>query len=184
MEALVCIKGDGGRLARFAIKRFWLFESDLSVEDFSAGMNALWREKHQKASIIPKRPARYKIAAPEGMKHCNGCERDRVHAEFSVDRSRPDGLNNRCRECAAKNWKRMQGQLCKKCGGECVGQICHRCYTIAIRVREAEWDALSLIPSLVYEAQRPLRDFMRDLAEMTNVTPQKRLKMLLERIAA
>lgn len=174
-----CIYSSGGRLTVFAIKRFRYFHEGVG------DLTEIWKEKH--GHLIPKtqsRPRQYKPLVPLGFKYCHGCEDARPRDEFSVDRSRGDELSGRCRKCMAKRWKNSNSQICNSCEGECVGNTCRRCYSIQVRVREAEWEALSLIPSIVYEAQKPFRDFMRELAERRNLTPQKRLMMLLERVSS
>jgi hypothetical protein len=174
---IVCVKGNGGRNARFAIKRFLFFDQGIG------DLTDIWREKHGKP-LKPrpqKRPKTF-VVVPDGFKHCYGCESTLPHSEFSADRSRGDGFNNRCRDCAARRWKDANEQICDRCGGGCVGQTCARCLLVMRRVRDAEWDALAIVPNLIYEAQEPLRRFLSELASTGNLSPHKRLQMLLSRI--
>jgi hypothetical protein len=175
-----CIKGSGGRLAAVAIKRFKLFESVSDPEDFSDAMNALWREKHGHSSErkIPKAPKRVKTDAYH--KYCNGCERVLSVGAFSVDRSRARGLANRCRECAAKNWKQTNHHVCKSCESWCVGQVCRRCMTIRIRVRYLEAEIAGSVSFPIWSTQRAFQIFAEQLAENKRLSPSEKLQALLQ----
>lgn len=177
---LQCVKGNGGRLAAIAIKRFWLFEIVVDGDTLGDGLTQLWKEKHghAEASGAPKRPKRVKTDADH--KWCNGCEQALPVAAFSVDRSRARGLANRCRECAARQWKKNNRQVCKSCESYCVGQVCRRCLTIQIRIRDAEFDALATMPRMLAEARHGLEAFIESLSP--KLSQSERLKLLLERV--
>lgn len=177
---LTCIKGNGGHFTAMSIRRFKLFESGLDTDAFSDAMNLLWKEKHghDLAPRKPKAPKRVKTDAYH--KYCNGCEQVLPVDSFSVDRSRARGLANRCRECAAKNWKRVNHHLCKSCECWCVGQICRRCLNIQIRVRDVELETISTIPRMFADAYREIEEFMNSLSP--NLSQSDRLRLLLERV--
>lgn len=178
-----CIANDAaGRLARAGIKRFLIFESELDADDLSAAMNEWWKEKHGHSLLptTPKRPRRYKVSEGTKTKYCNGCESDLSRSAFCVDRSRRDGLSNRCRDCASKRWKKLNGQLCESCGGVSVGQTCRRCLTIKVRVRDTEYEAISTIPLMFARASRELEEFMKSLSP--NLSRDQRLSILIARV--
>lgn len=176
-----CITGNGAHFTAMSIRRFKLFESAFDdVEQFTAGMDRLWKEKHGH-NLEPRKPkAQKRVKTDADHKYCNGCERVLPVASFSVDRSTPRGLAKRCRECAAKNWKRANHHLCKSCGGWCVGQTCRRCLTIQIRVRDIEMETISTIPRMFADAYREIEIFMNALSP--NLSQADRLKLLLEKV--
>lgn len=177
---LTCIKGNGGRLTAIAIKRFKLFESAFDdPEKFCEGMDRLWKEKHGHAVTQrkPKAPKRVKTDADH--KYCNGCESVLPVASFSVDRSTPRGLAKRCRECAAKNWKRVNHHLCKTCESWCVGQICRRCLTMQIRLRNSEMDIAASVSYPIWKRQREFQLFAEELANNETMRQSEKLKALL-----
>lgn len=168
-----------GHLARMAIKRMRIFETAVTGDDHSELMNEWWKEKHGHTSTLPKPQSRRRAADPN-EKYCNGCERDRDKKEFNVDRSRRDGLSNRCRECGSKQWLKANHRLCDSCGGWCVGNLCRRCMTVQIRVRDAEYDVISTIPTMMRDADRDLEEFMKSLSP--NLSRSERLNILIARV--
>jgi len=46
----------------------------------------------------------------DDLKHCGGCSRDRGRGDFHRDRSRPDGLQRRCKDCQSSP-ERRAGKL-------------------------------------------------------------------------
>ncbi len=156
-----CIGAVPSLRTRAAIMRFWLWEKvcngEIDGETWSAESFAIWKEKH---SHLPKAAAKRGIAKPlslPDMKWCYQCDTEKLRSEFSVDRSRGDGLANRCRACAARKWKQANSQTCKKCGGVSIGAVCLRCYRWTAIIQHAELEIISQIPrALKYERKRLL----------------------------
>lgn len=143
-----CI-GDKDLRAWYSIARFKLFESGLEGDEFGAELDRLWkvRHGHDKSPQAPKCRVKHP-ALPAGQKWCNGCERSKSRSEFSTDRSRKDGLNNRCRECASRYFKQTQSQRCKVCDGYSIGTTCARCYRLGIVLREHD-SVVMIIPRML-----------------------------------
>lgn len=177
------VNRDASRLTRAAIKQFRVLSRPVSPERFSEIVNEIWREKHGIQLRDRPRPGK-RVKCDPGFKYCNGCERILPIASFSVDRSRRSGRNNRCRNCVKADWKRVNHERCISCGGWCVGQVCRRCYRLNIIVRDAEHEALSLMPRMIAEGRKELDEFMRSLGANRKLSPQRRLQKLVERLAS
>jgi hypothetical protein len=134
-----------------AIARFKLMESGRDWDEIFAELDRLWKVKHghRTTPAAPKGRVQHD-PLPANRKWCNGCERGRLRAKFSVDRSRRDGLNNRCRDCAGGYFKQTQSRRCKKCGMSAVGTTCIRCYKLAIAMRGFDYIEL-VIPHMLRE---------------------------------
>lgn len=143
-----CI-GDKDYRAAFSIARFKLFESGLDGDEIATELDRLWKIKHghRLTSKTPKPRIRH-VQLPSDQKWCNGCEKPKLRTEFQVDRSRKDGLHNRCRVCCAGYFKETQSRRCNKCGMSCVGTTCARCCRLAIILREADVIG-SIIPQIL-----------------------------------
>jgi len=145
-----CI-GTNDQLAAIAIARFKLMESGRDWDEIFVELDKLWKVKHgHEVNPAISKPRVKHGPLPPDRKWCNQCERARLRTKFSVDRSRKDGLNNRCRDCAAGYFKKTQSRRCNKCGMAAVGVTCIRCYKLAIALRQSDYIAL-IIPHMLRE---------------------------------
>lgn len=171
-----CITGNGGHFTAMSIRRFKLFESAFDdVERFTAGMERLWKEKHGHDLAPRKAKAPKRVKTDADHKYCNGCERVLPVASFSVDRSTPRGLAKRCRECAAKNWKRANHHLCKSCYSWCVGQICNRCLFVQRTIRDNEMSITGEVLRLLNQTEQQRREEIKRLKQGKKTLKQIRL---------
>lgn len=116
-------------------------------------------------------------------KQCGGyCQQVLSVAEFSIDRSRRDGLNVKCRKCVSRRWKELYSSPCVDCGGPrrspTPGQ-CARCYRMTALLKREEWEVASLIGRLISEHRQQL---MGDLAKDERMRPVDKLLMLVDRV--
>lgn len=147
---------------RMAIKRFAIWErlrnDEIDSDEFSAEIFQWWKERHSHRAThtTTKRGKYHKPSSPE-LKWCTGCQREKSRAmDFTVDRSRSDGLNNQCRDCQTRKWKELNCRNCDQCGTICVGSTCKRCYHLNRVVRESD-AIVQQIPAMIHaERQRML----------------------------
>lgn len=116
-------------------------------------------------------------------KQCGGyCQQVLPVSDFSVDRSRRDGRNLKCRKCVSRRWKELYSSPCVDCGGPrrspTPGQ-CRRCYQMTALLKRTEWEALTLIPGLIIAHREKL---MSDLINNRSMKSTDRLRVLVERV--
>jgi hypothetical protein len=119
------------------------------------------------------------------QKVCRKCQRTLPATSFSKHRRRKDGLNTKCRECCSAQWKKNNSSPCVDCKGPrrspTPGQ-CIRCYRMTALLKRTEYEALAIIPMLIYEAGRPVRDLAKALAGNKVLSPSERLSRLVEQL--
>lgn len=116
-------------------------------------------------------------------KKCGGyCQRKLPLSQFSVDKSRRDGRNLKCRECVSRRWKELYSSPCVDCGNPrrsvTPGQ-CARCYRMTALLKRTEWEVASLIGRMITEKRKELTD---DLVKDERMRPVDKLLMLVERV--
>lgn len=130
-------------------------------------------------------------------KYCNGCELDLPVDSFSVDNSRKDGRNIRCRSCVVKRWREKNlTKPCSGCGVPSMNGTCSHCYRFDGLIFKLEEEIYLTIPRLLYNAKivanrakraaiqrrKEMRAFVNSLAQQKQLTPHARLAMLLSRV--
>lgn len=127
------------------------------AEALGVNRNTLFRHRRD-ASII---------AGAEDSKRCGGrCGETLPVEAFSVDRSRRDGRNLRCRNCISEQWKENNSSPCVECGSPrraVTPGLCRHCYQFNAMLKRSEGKVLSLIPSMIAEAERQFRQFTKSL---------------------
>lgn len=119
-------------------------------------------------------------------KRCGGpCQLILPVNRFSIDNSRSDRRNAKCRKCVSDIWKKKNESPCVKCGrprSSLMPGQCRFCYEIRSRIETAECAILVLIPNLITRAQRKNKEIVKTISERTNLSPSARLQMLLEKV--
>lgn len=118
-------------------------------------------------------------------KKCGGyCRRVLPIEEFSIDRSRRDGRNLKCRGCVSWRRKEIYSSPCVDCGGPrrspTPGQ-CRRCYQMTALLKRTEFDMIWLIPNLIVEHKKQL---LGDLIGNDRMRPVDKLMALVERVTS
>jgi hypothetical protein len=118
-------------------------------------------------------------------KRCGGyCKRILPFSQFSVDQSRRDGLNVKCRACVSRRWKELYSSPCTDCGNPrrsvTPGQ-CYRCYRMATLLRNEEQQTISIIPGMIIEHKNRI---MGDLIGNERMRPKDKLMLLVERMTS
>jgi len=178
---LTCIKGDGGRLAALAIKRFWLFERGVRDPDFVEGLSLLWKERHGHPLKATRRskPRTQRAAPPKGSKYCGTCEIALPLADFCKDKSKPDGQSIRCRRCSSEKQFELVRCICASCRSYCRGHLCRRCMTIRLRVAEIERGIAASFSAPIIKRQIEFEAFAKSIGEDHTILPSQRLRKLL-----
>lgn len=117
------------------------------------------------------------------MKRCGGyCKRVLPLEAFSIDRSRRDNLNIKCRECCIRRWKELYSSPCVDCGfprrSVTLGQ-CARCYRMTALLKREEYEVASLIGRMI---QGRRKELLGDLVKDERMRPADKLMMLVERV--
>lgn len=87
-------EGDRDRLAAMCVALAVMVPDDVPCADLLAWTHGPHVDEATYAQILR--------IVPEGHKRCYACGVVQPHREFNNDRSRPDGLNPRCRSCIAE----------------------------------------------------------------------------------
>lgn len=139
---------------------------------------------HYNTLMTRGRDKRLREFVGDGKKRCGGCQEVLSVDAFSVDRSRTDGLNSRCRKCNKLKWQ-SNYEICVDCGGRrsaARGQRCRRCYHWKSVVTRSEEEIINTIPSLIAAANRELTSFINSLA-VSGMTKEERLLALLQKVS-
>jgi len=67
---------------------------------YSEGIRQAFRETRGMVKDNVTHPSHY-----EGLKWCGRCKKDLPKKQFAKNRAKPDGLQERCKECRAKHYK-------------------------------------------------------------------------------
>lgn len=138
---------------------------------------------HRNTLLATRRDAAL-VAGVADSKRCGGqCQQVLSIEKFSVDRSRRDGRNLKCRRCTSEQWKKNNSSPCVDCGNPrralTPGQ-CRRCYQFAASLKRTEFEALWLIPNYIAAAHEGTRNLIRTLSRSRNASKQRRLQILVE----
>lgn len=124
----------------------------------------------------------------ENCKRCGGpCKAVLPMDSFSLDRSRRDGRNLKCRQCVSDQWKENNSSPCIQCGGprrSVTPGHCRRCYRLNALITNSEYEVLSIIPSIIAESHRELKSFIGALSNNRRLQPAERLRLLIERVSS
>jgi hypothetical protein len=137
-------------------------------------------------TLLRKRMTEDRIAGRTDKKQCGGpCQQVLSANEFSIDRSRRDGLNVKCRRCVSEAWKRNYSSPCVDCGNPrrspTRGQ-CRRCYQMKALLKRTEFEALTLIPQFIWKSHEGTRELVKELAANKSLSPFEKLEMLVARV--
>lgn len=171
-----CI-GSNDFQVRMIVKKFWLWErlrnDEIDSDEFSAESFILWKERYGHSSPKPTpRCGPHKKASSPNLKWCYTCNQEKARTEFAVDRSRGDGLNTKCRKCAARKWKEQNGIVCEKCNGPSIGHVCNRCYRMRRVIRDADL-VIKTIPDLIAQERQRTLDRMSVAQRQTYLQAEK-----------
>lgn len=130
-------------------------------------------------------------------KYCGGCELELPIDSFSVDNSRADGLNIRCRQCVRDRWreKNLTAQ-CGGCGRPSMNGTCWVCYQFDGLVFKLEEEIFLTVPRLIWHGRiarnriereaialrKERRTLINEIAGR-NLSRHERLRLLLEKVS-